>query len=168
MMQPRRLSHLFASGTSWFFDLDRNRKGRPMEDLKLAKSQLLRNDLNFVLVRDSQILAQSKGRGISPIHETYKKDKGLFKAASVADRVIGKAAAMFLIAGGITNLYTDLISDIAVELLQDAGIQVEFKKRVPVILNQAGDDLCPMEKIASKAKSVEELIRGIDEFFRSK
>lgn len=141
------------------------RKENFMKDIILAKSHLLENNLNFVLVRDNVILAQSDGRGIKPIYDAYKENKDQFKAGSVADRVIGKAAAMFLLEGGIKHLYTDLISDTAYDLLASHGIQVDYSKKVPMILNRSGDDLCPMEKLSSKSEDLQELILNIEEFF---
>ncbi|NLY44831.1 MAG: DUF1893 domain-containing protein [Tissierella sp.] len=138
-----------------------------MKDIILAKSHLLENNLNFVLVRNEEILGQSSGRGIKPIYDAYKEGKDQFKDGSVADRVIGKAASMFLIEGGIKFLYTDLISDIAYDMLTNHGIQVEYSKKVPMILNRTGDDLCPMEKLSSNAEDVNQLIEKIEEFFRN-
>lgn len=138
-----------------------------MKDIILAKSHLLENDLNFVLVRDNEILVQSSGRGIKPILDAYKEDKSRFKGGSVADRVIGKAAAMFLLEGEIKHLYTDLISDTAYDLLRSQGILVDYSKKVPTILNRSGDDLCPMEKLSLKSENVQALISNIEEFFRN-
>lgn len=138
-----------------------------MKDIILAKSHLLENNLNFVLVRDNEILGESSGRGIKPIYDAYKENKEGFKDSSVADRVIGKAAAMFLIEGSIKFLYTDLISDIAYDMLTNHGIQVEYSKKVPMILNRTGDDICPMEKLSSNVQNLDGLIANIEEFFRN-
>lgn len=138
-----------------------------MSDLSLAKEYLVENDLNFVLVLENEILSESRARGIRPIYDAYKKQSQSLKGASVGDRVIGKAAAMFLIEGGIKSLYTDLISDPAYDLLIDRGIEVEYLKKVPVILNRTGDDICPMEKLSSKADNLDQLIESIEEFFRN-
>ena len=138
-----------------------------MKDKILAKSHLLENNLNFVIARDNQILLDSSAKGIKPIFDAYRESKEDLKNASVADRVIGKAASMFLIAGDIKSLYTDLISDIAYDLLQKNGIQVEYSKKVPMILNRTGDDICPMEKLSSESKDVDELILNIEKFLIS-
>jgi len=138
-----------------------------MENKTLAKIYLKKNNLNFVLARDNRILIESNGRGIKPIFDAYRNHKNDFKDASVADKVIGKAASMFLIEGKIKSLYTDLISDEAYELLLENGIEVEYEKKVPMILNRTGDDVCPMEKLSSNLNSVEELILKIEEFFKN-
>lgn len=138
-----------------------------MRDIILAKSHLLENNLNFVLVRDNQILVESDARGIKPIFDAYREDKDHFKDGTVADRVIGKAASMFLINGEIKSLYTDLISDVAYDLLREHGIEVEYSKKVPMILNRTGDDICPMEKLSSDAENVDQLMLRIEAFFKN-
>ena len=48
------------------------------------------------------------------------------KGALIADKVVGKGAAALMILGGIKELYTDIISTKALELLQKSDIKVEF------------------------------------------
>ncbi|MDR7869684.1 MAG: DUF1893 domain-containing protein [Tissierellaceae bacterium] len=138
-----------------------------MKDKDLAKSHLLENNLNFVLARENETLLESSGRGIKPIFDAYRDHKESLKGGAVADRVIGKAASMFLIEGEIKSLYTDLISDVAYDLLTSNDIEVEYLKKVPMILNRTGDDICPMENISNNSKDVDELIKGIEDFFNN-
>lgn len=138
-----------------------------MTDIELAKKCLLENNLNFVLTNNKRVLKESKDRGIKPIFHTFKVDKNLFKNASVADRVIGKAAAMFLVEGGVKYLYTDIISQSAYKLLLDNGIEVEYLQKVERILNRTKDDFCPMEKLSEVSKNLDELILNIENFFKN-
>ena len=54
------------------------------------------------------------------------------KGASIADKVVGKGAAALMILGGIKELYTDIISTKALELLQKSDIKVDFTEEVPL------------------------------------
>ena len=74
-------------------------------------------------------------------------------------------AAMLLAEGGVKGVYTDLISDAAIEILEQYPILFEYKKRVPYILNREGDGMCPIEKISRSVDDVDGLISGIEEFF---
>jgi len=65
-----------------------------------------------------------------------------------ADRVIGKAAAMLLIYGGITELFAEVISEHALEFLNTCDITVEYRKKTKHIINRKGDGMCPMEEKA--------------------
>lgn len=135
-----------------------------MNDVNIAKNHLLENKLNFVIVKDGIILEQSDARGIKPIYEAHLNRKGNFKDSSVADRVIGKAAAMFLVSGGIKSLYTDLISEPALEILKNNNIEVEYLKKVPMILNRMGNDMCPIEKLSSQTNEIDKLTENISTF----
>jgi hypothetical protein len=138
-----------------------------MQDIEIAKEHMINNNLNFVLVKDGNILAESNSRGIKPIYDTFVNNANDFWGASVADRVIGKAAAMFLTNGGIKELYTDLISDLALDILEEKDIKVQYLKKVPMILNRTKDDMCPIEKLSSKIDDIDKLIFEISEFLNN-
>ena len=138
-----------------------------MKDVDIAREYLLKNHLNFVIVKDGQVIEESSARGIKPIYETYKNKVKFFREASVADRVIGKAAAMFLVSGGVKELYTDLISEIAIEILESSNIEVHYLKKVSMILNRTQEDMCPIEKLSSQTNDVDKLVEEIGKFLRN-
>lgn len=135
-----------------------------MKDLEIAKEHLIKNDFNFVIVKDGQVIEESSLKGIKPIYETFKNSSEYLKGASIADRVIGKAAAMILVSGGIRELYTDLISDLALEILKENDVLVQYSKKVPMILNRTQDDMCPIEKLSSITDDVDNLMIEIGKF----
>lgn len=136
-----------------------------MDNLTLAKKYLYDNDLKLVVMKNGEPMATSVDRGIKPIYDVYTKELHHLDGAYIADRVTGKAAAMLLAEGGVKGVYTDLISDAAIEVLDQFPILVEYRKRVPFILNREGDDMCPIEKISRGVQDVDGLIEGIEEFF---
>lgn len=138
-----------------------------MSDINIAKSQLHNINLSIVVVKDGKVIEESTDRGIKPIYDIYTVRKENLKNAVVADKVIGKAAAMLLSNAGIKMLYTDLISDKAIEVLDKSNIEYEFAKRVPVIFNRDGSDMCPIEKLSSNTDNVEELIEKIRIFINN-
>lgn len=98
----------------------------------------------------SRIYTSDK-KGIAPIMDRMKEDYIFFKGAIVADRVIGKAAAMLLISSGAAMIYGELTSEYSFAVLEKAKTaHPEFEysvgKVVPYIINRAGTDMCPMEK----------------------
>jgi len=66
------------------------------------------------------------------------------------DRIIGQAAAILLAYAKVKEVWTPIISQDARKYLKKNKIKVEFKKEVKNIMNQKGDDLCPMEKLSRK------------------
>jgi len=136
-----------------------------MNKLNIVRNYMIDNDFKMVVMNNDKMVLTSKDRGIKPIYDAYTKNLELLNGSFVADRVIGKAAAELLIHGNIKGLYTDLISDIALGVLNDHEISVDFKNKVPYILNREGNDLCPIETISRNSKDINQLIQGIEEFF---
>lgn len=138
-----------------------------MDGIIKAKEYMESNNLKMVLYSNGKIVAESIDRGIKPIYDVYTKNFESLKGAFVADRITGKAAAMFLAQGKIAGIYTELISEPALEILQMNKIKIEYKQKVKRILNRDKTDMCPIEKIASGKDNVEDLIEGIEEFLIS-
>lgn len=135
-----------------------------MKDIDLAVETLNAKELNFVLVKNGEVLLESAARGIAPILNAFKENRGELLGGSVADRVIGRTAALLLLECGVDTLYTDLISKGAVELLEDKLSELKYGKCVEYILNRTQDDLCPIEKIGQTTDDIEELEKSLDEF----
>jgi len=78
----------------------------------------------------------------------------------IFDRIVGNAAALLLQKAFCLEIYSPLGSEFAVQTLSEQGIKYHFSRTVPYILNQAGDDICPMEKL-SLDKSSEEFFQHL-------
>jgi Domain of unknown function (DUF1893). len=72
-------------------------------------------------------------QGIADLYNMVKNKPGFLKGASVADKVIGKAAAALLILGGVKELYANVVSLSALVFLREAGIETDFGRVVPFI-----------------------------------
>lgn len=84
--------------------------------------------------------------GIRPLLDWIEESPELLKEASVADKVVGKAAAMLFRYSGIRKLHALLISEHALAALKDSEIEVTYDKCVPYIINRTKDGMCPMEQ----------------------
>lgn len=138
-----------------------------MDGIIKAKEYMELNNLKMVVYNNGKIVAQSLDKGIKPIYDVYTKNFDNLKGASVADRITGKAAAMLLAEGKIAGIYSDLISEAAVKILEENRIKVKYGERVDCILNRDKTDMCPIEKISCNKDNVEELIKEIEDFLDS-
>lgn len=86
-----------------------------------------------------------------------KKFKAQMRGAMIFDKIIGRAAALLLSYSGAKKILTPVITRNALAILQRGGAEIKYDKIVKNILNLAGDDLCPMEKL-SCGKTVEEFL----------
>jgi hypothetical protein len=135
-----------------------------MTDLDRAKEKLVSDNLAICIIKDGEAIYTSKEKGIYPIYNAYISMKERLEGASIADRVIGKAAAMICKSAKIKNLYSVIITEQAVKLLEDTT--VEFSKVVPYIKNRDQTDLCPIEKISRTTDDTNVLINEIEEFLK--
>lgn len=136
-----------------------------MSDLDLAKEGLEGGE-SFVTVRKGEILATSKATGISYLVSLYEDRPDLLRGASLADTTIGKAAALFMAEMGVGEVYGRLVSEPALKIFEENGIEISYQDLVPRILNRDRTGFCPMEKLAMDTEDVNLLHGRIKEFWR--
>ncbi|PLX31916.1 MAG: DUF1893 domain-containing protein [Clostridiales bacterium] len=139
-------------------------------DLKKAIEILESEGRALVLARDGVVLFKDDRRGIGPMYDIATKERESARGSSLADKVIGKAAAMLAVDAGIENLYAAVLSEEAEMVLSEAGIYCEFGKRVPFIQNREKTGKCPMERIAGDLghDETEALKERLKEFLEKK
>lgn len=137
-----------------------------MDNLELARKTLEEDNLAFVLVKNMEVIRKSEAKGIKTLATIYKEEKELLEGAYVADKVIGKAAALFLKGGNIIELYAELISEGAIEVLKEENIKVMYNEKTDRILNRDMTDTCPMEKLSEGVDDPDVLLEKVEEFFR--
>ncbi len=103
-------------------------------------------------------------RGVADLLALCQNDGDFLNGAQMADKVVGKGAAALMVYGGIKEIYTDVISTPALELLQTHGIRVTFQTETDRIVNRKGDGLCPVESLCLNLQSVKEMYEEISNF----
>ena len=137
-----------------------------MRDLEKAKSLLFEEDLTLAVVKDGEVIFRSKDKGIKPMFILATDLKEKAKGAALADRVIGKGAAILAGYIGIKEIYTDLISQGGMERLDYYKIPYEMKNSCEYIKNRDQTAYCPIEKISMNIEDPLVLIESIKEFFK--
>ena len=69
-----------------------------------------------------------------------------------------------MILGGVEELFADVVSRAALDLLAAAGKAVAYTVAVPHIINRASDGICPVEQLCAKAQTAEECLPLIEGF----
>lgn len=131
-----------------------------MEDI----IEILHKGKYSCVIKNNDEIRTFTQRGVADLYDLYQTDASFMKGASVADKVIGKGAAALMALGGISHVYADVISTPALEVLQQAGISVNFSMEVPHIINRNKTGWCPLETACDKIKSVQEMFPVIKEF----
>ena len=99
-------------------------------------------------------------RGVAPLLALL--DSGLtLDGCAVADKVVGKAGAFLHLLVGTEQLYADVISQPALDLLQANGVYVHCDQVVPRISNRTNTGLCPMETAVINATTPTQALQMI-------
>lgn len=109
-----------------------------------AKKILLEGGYTCVLVGGGEVHT-SKDRGVKPLVR-FLESGTVAGGLSAADKVIGRATAYLYVLLQVREVYSQVISRPAVEVLESHGIGVTYDTLVPNIINRKGDGICPFEE----------------------
>lgn len=123
------------------------------KDLEKAKKRLYEKSLTIVVVKNSKVLFESEAHGISSLMEALDVLGDRMRSASVADKIVGKAAALLCIYAGVEAVYAPTMSLEAKRILEEHGIHSEWDILVEKILDASGRNICPFEKAAMKIEN---------------
>ncbi len=123
-----------------------------MTDLQIAKNNLAGHTI--CLCKDGNCLYSEK-KGIAPMMD-FIADGTDLAGYSVADLVVGKAAAMLFAKCGIKNVFAKILSLNGKKTLEMFGIGYEYETLTEKIINRDGTDICPMEKAVLNCDNIEE------------
>lgn len=118
------------------------------------------------VVRNGDTIRLFRERGVLDLWRLLHDEPALLDGAFVADKVVGKGAAALMAAGGVKELFADVVSHAALELLNKYGVTVSYTVAVPHIINRAGNGICPVEQLCAEAQTAEECLPLIEEFIR--
>ena len=130
------------------------------------------DDLKDILRREKCSCVISDGRGVTLCHQRGVKDlfhilkssPGLLSGALIADKIVGKGAAALMILGGVSEVYAEVVSRPALDLLTAEGIAVQYDVCVPAIINRAGTGICPVETLCSDCLTARDCLPLIENF----
>lgn len=132
--------------------------------LNTAKALLKTENFTLVVISSDKGVFTSSDRGVKPLLHLLENEKDFLKGASVADKVIGKAAALLMVLGGVKEVHTNIISEPAMEVFEKHKITFFFDKKVERIINRKGDGLCPMETLCIDVEEPSEAFEKIKEW----
>ena len=138
-----------------------------MKNIELAKNELKKKENKLVVVQNNEVVFVSRKNGIVPMYDFY--NSGISGKIFIADKFIGSGAAKLLIQKRlkIEELYAQIISESALEILKKENVKISYDKKVEKILNRTGDDLCPIEKISQESDNFESFYKELHTFFKN-
>lgn len=127
------------------------------------KAMLSDGCLGVVRARNGELRWFTR-RGVVDLLELSETNPEFLNGAYIADKVIGRGAALLLVRGNVAQVYAQVISSGALKALQHAGIAVEFGKETPYIINRKGDGMCPVESLTATTDDPDEAFKLIKSF----
>ncbi|KPV64247.1 MAG: hypothetical protein AOA66_0336 [Candidatus Bathyarchaeota archaeon BA2] len=138
-----------------------------MQDLRLAKLRLKERDLTLVIVKEGKVIFETKPQGISDFLQAIEKFGKRLVASSVADKIVGAAAAMLCAYSEVASVFAVTISEKGIKVLESNDIFYQFEFCVPKILNYDRTDICPFEKLAAGSRDPKEAYVKLKSFAES-
>ena len=123
-----------------------------MTDLLTAIAALDNHTLSLCKQGD---IVVSDGSGISPMMDYIAQGRDL-SGYSVADIIVGRAAAMLFIKAGIKEVYAQVLSLGGKEVLDKFNIPYSYGSLTDYIINRSGSGVCPMETAVADIEDAEE------------
>ncbi|MBO4362510.1 MAG: DUF1893 domain-containing protein [Paludibacteraceae bacterium] len=111
-----------------------------------------------LLVYNDSTLTTHANRGVQDLLALISEQPERLNGAIVADKLIGKAAAAIMAAGGVREVHTNLICTAGKQLLQSKGVAVFAAEEVQQILNRDRSAQCPFDAQLNEIESVEECV----------
>jgi predicted Fe-Mo cluster-binding NifX family protein len=71
-----------------------------------------------------------EGHGVRRLYNILTEEPELLLEAKVAAKAVGRSAALMMVEGEVAEVYAEVISQQAYDVLHDAGIVVKYEKKV--------------------------------------
>ena len=105
--------------------------------------------------RGSYLIIKNRGKvvsffehGIKNLWQAAAGEDKILQGADVEDSIVGKAAALLMICGGVKSVKAGVLSEGGKAVLEEHGVPYAYDVLVPNIINRKGDGICPMEEVA--------------------
>jgi len=133
-----------------------NLKEKYGPQLERAKEMIRQDGAPCVFLLPDGSFRPGVGTGVRPLLETLDKEPELLRDSILADKIVGKAAAMLAVLGGVRGVYGLTMSEAARKYLTDRGIPAAWEILTENIINRTGTGICPMEETVLTLEDPEE------------
>ncbi len=131
-----------------------------MSDLDIAKTELYEENLTLAIVKNSEVLFETKNHRISGFLDALEKLGANLEGASLADRVAGKAIALLCVYAKIKEVYAAVLSRKAQAVFGQNKIRVQWRELVDNVLDADKTGVCPFEKAAANISDPEKAFKA--------
>ena len=131
------------------------------KDFEKSKQEFKTGKYTLVICKDEDIY-KSELTGMRPLIQILEEKKEC-KGYSAADKIVGRAAAFLYTLLEVKNIYGEVMSKGAVEILKNAGINYEYETLSEFIENRKKDGICPMDEACKNIDNAKDAYKAIKE-----
>lgn len=103
-------------------------------------------EADCVVLRRDGVPVPGHGRGVRPLLQFLEHDPDTLAGALLVDKIVGKAAAMLAVLGGVRQVVGLTVSTAGRDYLAGHGVLCTAVQTVDYVTNRTGDGLCPLEQ----------------------
>ncbi len=129
------------------------------DDLSAAEEALKGGALTIAVVKGGKLIFSAKVPGLRAIFMAARALGGELAGSSVADKVVGRAAALLYAHHGARAVFGSTMSEGGAAILRDKGIGIRFDALVPSIRGRDGVHACPFERAVRNIRDPGEAFR---------
>lgn len=124
-----------------------------------AEGMIADGRASCAVIKDGKTVKSEHKRGIAPIVDMY--DSGILHGAVVVDKIVGRAAAMIMVLGGVAGCFGVTASRAALKYFEENGVPVEYKILCDAVINRDGSGICPMEAAVKNTDDPAEALAAV-------
>ena len=126
------------------------------DDLHIATERLKQKNIALAIAKKGEVVFETSSHGIGGLLKAIEELDDELRGSSVADNVVGKAAALLCVYAEIAAVFANVASEKGIQTLRDNNISCRFENMVQHILNSERRDICPFEKLVNNISNPEE------------
>jgi hypothetical protein len=132
-----------------------------MDDLELAENELKSRKINLVIIKNGVVLYHSTASGMKGLLQVIEKYDGELAGTAVADKIVGRAAAMLCVHSKVKSVFAVTMSEGALKLLKENGVAHKLERCVRRLMNSQGTDICPFERAIKDIDDPKEALKTL-------
>lgn len=129
-----------------------------------ARDLIDKGEYDCLVLHGGEVRYAARGRGIGPAYDACSL--GYLAGAEVYDRIVGRAAALLFLRGGVKSVYAHVMSEGAKALLEPE-VPISHTVLTARILNREGTGPCPMDAAVATTSDPEEAFLRVGETLRA-
>lgn len=132
--------------------------------MEALKARLKEDEVRGAVMSIHGEVREFHRKGVIDLFTLVTEEPDFLRGGMIADRVIGKGAALLLLKAGIKEVFAYVISEPALNIMKDNNITVTYITLQPHIINRTGDGICPVELLTEHITSPDEAYNQIKIF----